>query len=257
MIHELFAQEFSAGDKIAQIKKIAVARADHIICISENTKKDLIQLYGIKENKISVVMLGFEQFNNQCQEIQVFPTNIKNNNKHFLLYVGSRGGYKNFAGFIRAIASSPCLRSDFDVLAFGGGIFDKSEIKMITELGFSINQVKQISGDDQLLSHCYATARAFVYPSLYEGFGIPPLEAMARGCPVVSSCTSSMPEVIGQAGEYFNPGSITSIKDAIEKVVYSDIRVLELKALGTERLANFSWTKCAQQTRAVYSSLLT
>ena len=256
MIHELYAQEFPPGDKTASIKKIAIARADHIICISENTKKDLIQLHGLPEHKISVVLLGFDQFKTENHGAQGQPTNLPNNRKPFLLYVGSRGGYKNFAGFLSAVAASPSLKSDFDVLAFGGGRFNSAELTLMASLGFAANQVKQIGGDDTLLGHYYTTARAFVYPSLYEGFGIPPLEAMAHGCPVISSDTSSMPEVIGQAGEYFNPTSTDAMQDAIESVVYSDSRVAELKGLGTERLAYFSWAKCAQQTRTVYRSLL-
>ena len=256
MIHELFAQEFPPQDKTAGIKKIAIDRADHVICISENTKKDLIQLHGIASQKISVVLLGFDQFATQGHVAQSQPSNQPINAKPFLLYVGSRGGYKNFAGFLRAVAASPTLKSDFDVLAFGGGKFNSTELALIASLGFAANQVKQISGDDTLLGHYYVTARAFVYPSLYEGFGIPPLEAMAHGCPVVSSNTSSMPEVIANGGEFFNPTNTDDMQNAIESVVYSDSRIAELKALGTARLAHFSWAKCAEQTRTVYRTLL-
>lgn len=252
MIHELFRQEFSSRDKTAEFKKKAIARADHVICISENTKKDLIYLYGMPERKISVVPLGFDQFTKQAQASENNPKS----GKPFLLYVGARGGYKNFAAFIECLAASRALRSDFDVLAFGGGKFTSAELSLISSHGFSLNQVRQISGDDTLLGSCYAAARAFVYPSLYEGFGIPPLEAMAQNCPVVASNTSSMPEVIGQAGEYFNPANIGEMKRAIESVVYSDRRVANLKARGAERLAHFSWAKCAEQTRAVYRTLL-
>jgi len=252
MIHELLHQEFPPRDNTACIKKIAIARADHVICISENTKKDLINLYEIPEHKISVVLLGFDQFANQAHAAQSQPKN----GKPFLLYVGARGGYKNFAGFLKSVAASPSLKSDFDLLTFGGGKFKDAELSLIASLGFSSNQVRQISGDDTLLGSYYAMARAFVYPSLYEGFGIPPLEAMAHNCPVVSSNASSMLEVIGQAGEYFNPANTEEMQHAIESVVYSDRRVAELKALGTARLAHFSWAKCAEQTRSVYRKLL-
>jgi len=252
MIHELFHQEFSPRDKTVKIKQIAIARADHVICISENTKKDLINLYGISGHKITVVPLGFDRFANQAHSKQIQSTN----GKPFLLYVGSRGGYKNFAGFLKSVAASSSLMSGFDVLAFGGGKFSDSEFSLIASLGFSSNQVRQISGDDTLLGYYYAKARAFVYPSLYEGFGIPPLEAMAHNCPVVSSNASSMPEVIGPAGEYFSPTSTEEMQHAIESVVYSDSRVAELKALGTARLAHFSWGKCAEKTRSVYRTLL-
>jgi glycosyltransferase involved in cell wall biosynthesis len=254
MIHELFVQEFPARDKTSDIKKISINRADHVICISESTKKDLIQLHGISSNKITVVLHGFDQFTATNQETQA--SNHPINAKPFLLYVGSRGGYKNFARFLRTVAASPKLKSDFDVIAFGGGKFKGEELSLIASRGFAANQVKQINGDDALLGYYYSTASAFVYPSLYEGFGIPPLEAMAHGCPVVSSNTSSMPEVVGQAGELFNPTSTDEMQNAIESVVYSNSRITELKALGTARLALFSWSKCAEQTRAVYRTLL-
>ena len=252
MIHEMFDHEFPARDQTAAIKKIAIARADHVICISENTKKDLVELHGISEDKISVVLLGFDQFTNHPK----FQQPLETKPKPFLLYVGSRGGYKNFAGFLKSVAISKNLRSDFDVLAFGGGKFTPAELAYIANLGFSSNQVRQVSGDDSLLGHYYTTARAFVYPSQYEGFGIPPLEAMAHRCPVVSSNTSSMPEVIGHAGEYFNPMNTTEMQHAIESVVYSDSRIAELRAMGTARLAHFSWATCAKQTLAVYRNLL-
>ena len=252
MIHELFAQEFLPDDKTASTKRVALGRADHVICISENTKNDLIKLHGLHEHKISVILLGFDAFPARNLDALTQPNKVK----PFLLYVGSRDGYKNFARFLRSIAASANLKFDFDVVAFGGGSFNSAELTLISKLGFSAFQVKQISGDDTLLGHYYSTARAFVYPSLYEGFGIPPLEAMAHGCPVVSSDTSSMPEVIANAGEYFDPTSVDEMRHAIESVVYSESRISELRSLGTVRLAHFSWSKCAEQTLRVYRSLL-
>lgn len=252
MIHELFRQDFSKWDKTAETKKIAIDRADHVICVSENTKKDLINLLDTPAYKISVVRHGFDKL--ESNDYSVHSQKIIS--KPFLLYVGSRVGYKNFTKFLKAVAASHQMKSDFDVFAFGGGKFNTTELALIANLGFSENQVKQISGDDTLLGHYYAKARTFVYPSLYEGFGIPPLEAMAHNCPVVSSNTSSMPEVIGKAGEYFNPTSTEEMQHAIESVVYSDSRIAELKALGIERLANFSWAKCAAETCAVYRTIM-
>ena len=95
-----------------------------------------------------------------------------------------------------------------------------------------------------------------VFPSLYEGFGIPPLEAMVNHCPVVSSNTSSMPEVIGNAAEYFDPYVEGDMRQAIERVVYSDERISILKRLGSERLPHFSWEKCAKETLQIYKSLV-
>ncbi|NCS64429.1 MAG: glycosyltransferase family 4 protein [Thiomicrospira sp.] len=252
MIHELFYNEFSARDNTSELKKTAVARADHVICISENSKQDLIRIFGTPASKISVILLGFDAF---CDQRTV-PVAESTNARPFLLYVGSRRRYKNFARFLKSVAASKKLLSDYDVIAFGGGEFSAVEMALIQSLGFTFKQVRQITGNDALLGDYYSTASAFVYPSLYEGFGIPPLEAMAHQCPVIASNTSSMPEVIGDAAEFFNPFDVDEMCFAIEAVVYSESRMDDLRKKGLARLAHFSWKKCAQETLAVYQTLL-
>ncbi|WP_199104535.1 glycosyltransferase family 1 protein [Aquitalea sp. ASV11] len=118
------------------------------------------------------------------------------------------------------------------------------------------DKVIHISGNDNLLQSLYQSAHAFIYPSLYEGFGLPPLEAMANNCPVISSNTSSMPEVIGNAGYYFNPSDINSIDMAINEVVYNSELRDKLIANGMIRLKEFTWEKCAQKTLQVYKHVL-
>ena len=103
---------------------------------------------------------------------------------------------------------------------------------------------------------CYGEAAAFVYPSLYEGFGIPPLEAMSFGCPVVCSNTSSLPEVVGDAAELFDPANESAMRAAIEAVVSSPVRSQMLVNYGYERIKRFSWEKCAQDTLNVYRKVL-
>jgi glycosyltransferase involved in cell wall biosynthesis len=169
--------------------------------------------------------------------------------------VGSRGGYKNFSGLLKAFATSPKLKNEFDIVTFGGGAFNKQELQLIKQLGFKNHQVRQIGGGDDILAALYHQAAAFVYPSLYEGFGLPPLEAMAAGCPVVSSNTSSMPEVVRDAGEYFDPINIDEMQNAIEKVVFSNTLQKDLIALGYKNIEHFSWQKCARETLTVYKEL--
>jgi glycosyltransferase involved in cell wall biosynthesis len=257
--------------ELASAKSVAVQRADHIICISEHTRGDLLKLYEVPEKKVSVVYLGCEAANEQSAANSTgrdTSTNIRtdtsanadasaaNQIRPFLLYVGLREGYKNFEQLLRAIAQAPQLIAEFDVLAFGGGPFTASEQNLILRLGFKPNQVRQQAGDDTALNAAYQNAGAFVYPSAYEGFGLPPLEAMAKNCPVISSNTSSMPEVIGTAGQYFDPQSLESISAAIEAVVFSEDRTQELIKLGRERVKRFTWQSCAQETRAIYQSVL-
>lgn len=246
MIHEIFTDEFPADDPTIRLKRMATARADHVICISESTRRDLIRFYGLPEEKLSVVHLGF----NRLARGTVVDEPLTG--RPYLLYVGNRAGYKNFTGLLRAVAASPCLRADFDVIAFGGGAFSPAEQELISRLGLAAGQVRQIGGGDDRLGVLYRQARAFIYPSLYEGFGLPPLEAMAQDCAVVSSNTSSMPEVIGDAAEFFDPASPDAMAAAMERVAYDEALREDLRRRGRKRLEVFSWEKCAQDTLSIY-----
>lgn len=248
MIHEKFSQHFHKVDPTSFLKRQAVKRADHIICISESTKRDLIEFFPFVENKVSVVHLGFSAYVPEIKEAVI--------DKPYLLYVGSRNGHKNFTNLLQSLANSEKLRSNFDLIAFGGGTFSAAEQDAIAHLKFNSAQVRQVSGNDNLLALYYKKASAFVYPSYYEGFGLPPLEAMAQNCAVVSSNTSSMPEVIGEAGEYFDPHSTEQIAQAIERVVFSHSRKEELVRLGKKRLELFTWPTCATQTQQIYSQVI-
>lgn len=250
MIHELFSDYFSASDATTQEKKSTFSRVDHIISISHSTKRDLIDLFGIDDQKITVVHLGVDL--SAFKNVRLASST---EHKPFLLYVGSRKGYKNFNGFIRAFASSVRLINELDIRAFGGGEFNSEEKKLITQLGFKPDQVQQVSGDDAVLAMLYQQAIAFVYPSLYEGFGLPPLEAMAANCPVISSNSSSMPEVVRNAGVYFDPQNCEEIRQTIEEVVFSDELKKQLIKLGQDNIKHFSWEKCAQETLNVYEGL--
>jgi len=251
MIHERFTNQFESSDLTMKVKATAVARADHIICISKQTRQDLIELLGVSPNKITVVYLGFS-----LKSESVLLQKVHKPKRPFLLYVGVRDGYKNFIGLLQAFGTSTILKSDFDLICFGGGAFSSQEINLFHKLGVSSSIVHQVSGDDAALASHYKTASAFIYPSLYEGFGIPPLEAMSFNCPVVCSNVSSIPEVVGNAGLMFDPSDIESIRLTIEKVI-GDIELQEsLIARGQERLKMFSWEQCAKETLAVYHKVL-
>ncbi len=251
MIHERFPLASAQQDRTSLRKRKATQRADHVLCISESTRKDLLELFDLPEDKVSVVYLGFDRLSPMLPE-----TSATSKEKPYLLYVGHRGGYKNFEGFLRAYASSSWLCNHFDVVSFGGGAFTSDEKKLFEALKLPGNQPLQINGDDTKLASFYRAAALFVYPSLYEGFGIPPLEAMSLGCPVACSNTSSIPEVVGEAAEYFDPKDTESIRTAMESVLTSTARQAELIDLGFERCAQFSWERCARETLAVYRSLM-
>jgi glycosyltransferase involved in cell wall biosynthesis len=251
MIHERFPEEFPAQDPTTASKRVSVARADHIICISQSTRNDLCEIFGVPSEKVSVVHHGFERFGHG--ELGPASSCVQ---KPFLLYVGSRGGYKNFKRMLQAIAASPQLKAEFDVVAFGGGAFSSDERRLIGNLGFRAESVRQLAGDDQVLGDLYRAATALVYPSLYEGFGLPPLEAMAHLCPVVTSNAGPMPEIVGRAGEYFDPADLDSLSNALERVVFDEQRRQDLIAAGGQNLARFSWERCAMETRAIYRNVL-
>lgn len=248
MNHELQPHLFGRMEKLAERKAAAVKNADHVICISQNTKMDMMEILGTPETKISVIYHGVSVPRKLTSSVSSVP-------RPYILYVGARAVYKNFSALIQAVAHSPRLLIDFDIIAFGGQQFTKAEREEFHALGLSPNQVRQISGSDDLLQAHYKNASVFVYPSLYEGFGFPPLEAMLQNCPVVSSNTSSMPEIIGTAAEFFDPSDREGLTHAIETVVYSSVRAAELATLGRARVKRFTWEKCAQETLSTYRQI--
>lgn len=249
MIHERFPESFRARDTTAAEKAAAVARADHVICISENTRRDLIEILNVDPAKTSVAYLGFSLTQSPTSTPVV-------EERPYLLYVGSRGGYKNFNALLQAYAMHTDLQASCDLLAFGGGAWQQAELERARVLGIDARRLRHMQGDDSLLAALYRGASLFVYPSLYEGFGIPPLEAMSFGCPVVSSNASSLPEVVGDAAELFDPGSPPGLLAAIERVLSDSAYRETLVERGYARTRLFSWKRCAEQTLGVYEKVL-
>lgn len=247
MVYEKFPDQFPGKYGMRQLKKNAILRADHVICVSDNTRRDVLNLLPVSENKVSVIYHG------HSFDIETINKSFSIR-KPYLLYVGQRGGYKNFDLLLRAFANSPRLRNYFSLICFGGGKFYHFEQKRIVELGLSLQDVIQVYGDDADLAGLYKNAAAFVYPSLYEGFGIPLLEAMALACPVVCSNASSFPEVVGNAAELFDPSDEENLRETIERVVFSIEHRALLISRGIDRAAIFSWNKCAKETLQVYAN---
>jgi glycosyltransferase involved in cell wall biosynthesis len=249
MIHEYFPECFSTLDSTSRAKAIAVNRADHIICISEQTRKDLIDVLKVDPAKTTVVYLGFSLTKPSADKVQ-------EDDRPYLLYVGNRGGYKNFEALLRAYRANLALQRDYDLAIFGGGALTAQERTLINRLGIQTDRIRQFGGNDAVLAGLYRKAALFVYPSLYEGFGIPPLEAMSFDCPVVCSNASSIPEVVGNAAELFDPRSSDALGDAIERVLNDTVLRQTLIVRGRERIKLFSWEHCAEQTLDVYRRIL-
>jgi len=250
MIHEIYPEMFSLKDNTSKRKKLLAQRAEKIIAISENTKKDIIRFFNINEKKIEVIFLANSM--NAAEKIVVMNITLP---KTYILFVGSRGGYKNFNLFIEAI--SPILLEDteVDVVCIGGGNFKEIEKEKFIRLNIA-NRIHQYSVNDNILAYLYQNAIAFVFPSLYEGFGIPILEAFSCGCPVVASDASSLPEVAGEAAMYFNPKSKLSMLSSVKKVVYDKNLRSQLIEKSIQRMREFSWEKTAKKTKKLYESIL-
>lgn len=250
MIHEIYPGYFHTEDTTREKKKQLIYHADGIIAISENTKADILKFYpDVKEEKIKVIYLGNSLMTN--------PTNKANLNRDFpakyILYVGTRGGYKNFATFFEAAKNILSEDSSMHLLCAGGGNFSDREKEMMNSIS---DRVHQIDVTDEILAYLYKNAECFVFPSLYEGFGIPTLEAFASGCPCIISNTSSMCEVGGDAAVYIDPYDVSDMKNKISSVIYSEEKKEELRTKGMEREKLFSWDKTAKETVDFYKEIL-
>ena len=249
MIHERYPDDFPAIDNTAERKRRAVAEADQIICISERTREDLLHFYGVDPGKTTVIHLGFD--------LDIPSRSLQPNRPEpYLLYVGLRQGYKNFSRLLQVYARESRIHRQFKLLCFGGGTFTSKERQAMTELGIAPGRIEQLAGSDQLLASLYARAAAFIYPSLYEGFGIPPLEAMSMDCPVVCTDGGSVPEIVGGAGLYFDPESSDAMEHAILEVLENPATASELIARGRQQLRHYSWEKCASETLDLYRRII-
>lgn len=248
MIHEKFPEYAPRTQRVARAKRAAIDRADHLICISESTKRDLVALLDVDPSRASVVRLGFTSVDaGDAPRPLAAP---------YLLYVGKRGGYKDFETLLRAYAAAPAVARQFQLVCFGDAPFSARERALMRTLGLAPGRVLHASGDDSRLAGHYRHAALFVFPSRYEGFGLPPLEAMAHDCPVVCSDAASLPEVVGDAAQLFAAGDVEALRAAMEAVLGSPELAARLRRQGREQAAGFSWDACARQTRAVYASVL-
>jgi glycosyltransferase involved in cell wall biosynthesis len=250
MMHERFQDSLPpAEQRVIPTKAAAVAAADWIICLSENTKRDLIEFCAVEPGKLTVIYQGYELM---TAEVQLPPTNWLD--RPYILFVGVRDWYKNFDRLLQAYAQH--FSQDFRLVCFGSHAFTATERQRIATLGIQPQQVLWTNGNDAKLRGFYQEAALFVYPTLYEGFGYPPFEAMSHNCPVACSNTSCFPETVANAAELFDPHNVESIAGAIDRVLSSAARRAELIGLGQLRLRLFSWQSCAEQHHQLYRSLL-
>ena len=244
-IHEVFPELFDRNDPVFRYRKSSLERADEIICISQSTKNDLLRFYQVPAEKLHVVPLA----------VQTTPSATSQTVQKSILFVGHRNLYKNAQTLLRAYASSRARKAGIKLVFFGGGPANVEEAQIIESFGIK-DMVSFVSGDDQVLFQHYVHALAFVFPSEYEGFGLPTLEAMSLGCPVICSNTSSFPEVAGDAALYFSPKDAQKLQEHIDLVAENPEIRSQLIERGYKNVARFSWRRCAEETIKVYERAL-
>jgi glycosyltransferase involved in cell wall biosynthesis len=244
MTPEMFPEQFPGRNPhLAKLRY--VNESDLVLCISKETAKDLLAIYGPLDQPVEVTYLGVSPlFSPNKAPLPGIPD-------RYVLFVGRRGNYKDYRVAVEAVAG---LRDDVVLIAVGGGPFSSDELRLHGALGVS-RRVLHLDVDDSGLAHLYSNALAFVYPSRYEGFGLPTLEAMASGTPAVLASASVHPEIGGIAGLYFPPGDADALRDLLDELL-GDATLRERHIeLGVQRASEFTWLRTATQTAEAYSAV--
>ncbi|MCL1946982.1 MAG: glycosyltransferase family 4 protein [Chitinivibrionia bacterium] len=251
MVHELFPYYYPSK-KRRKSKEISpkidlILKANKVIAISENTKNDILRFCPqVDENKIRIIHLGYSFSQQNDNEKAIFPK------ENFILFTGERIRYKNFDTFAQAVAP---LLIKYDLrLICTGAPFSDDEKENLKKLGV-FDRVSSEFVCEEKLSELYSKAICFVFPSLYEGFGLPILEAFSQNCPCLLSNASCFPEIAQNAAQYFEPKSVDDMRNAIEKVICSPTLQNEMILKGKTVLQKYSWEKCAQEHAKLYEEI--
>jgi glycosyltransferase involved in cell wall biosynthesis len=253
LIYELYPEYYRKfkDERMRVIKKECISNADAVICISHNTQKDVVEFYNLDIAKTYVVPLAPNPIFRQLKDGK--PSTNDSLIKPYLLYVGTRRVYKNFSTLIEGYSRWK-YRNEVDLLVIGDD-WTEEERKKLEDLRILKNiHLHSIVSDEQLVS-LYNQALAFVFPSLYEGFGIPLLEAMACGCPIVASRIPTTLEVAGDVPIYFEPAEIESLLSALNTVYQQDKTDQNISA-GIEHAKGYSWDKTAFKTYSIYQKII-
>ena len=249
MIHELYPSYFTGVDNFIEQKKELIFKANKVITISENTKKDILNIYpNVDEKKIEVVYLSHSIKNTETTINIILP-------EKYILFVGERGAYKNFEFFIKSAANILNNDKELFVLCVGGRSFLDTEKTLFESLNIQ-NQLIQYAASDNELYLLYNRALVFIFPSLYEGFGIPVLEAMASSCPVILTNASSFPEVASDAALYFSADNNLELEVRIKELIYNEQKRVSYIEKGLKNVKRFSWEKTADNCIEIFKSVV-
>jgi glycosyltransferase involved in cell wall biosynthesis len=244
-IHAAYPTVLEESALVSRHQREAILRADHLICVSKSTERELLERYPQKHGHTSVIYLASSFplcLDPQPEMVFEKPT---------FLFVGRRGTYKNFIFLLRAFAkarqSHPRIR-----LCVAGESLSDEERWQSHFLGISDGVDSSVFPDEEALRELYRKSVALLYPSLHEGFGIPPLEAMASGTVAVTSNTTSLPEVVGDGGIMLDPADESAWTECILQIADDKIRRSQIIEKGRARAALFSWDKCARLHVATY-----
>ena len=238
----------------------AIERADHIIVISEATRRAVAQRFGVPDSRMTVTLLAAHPnfAPRPAASLQAALAKLDLQPGGYLLSVGTLEPRKNLTTLFQAYSALPdSLRQRYPLAVVGmpGWHTDQlmSSARQLVERG-ELRFLGYV--DDAVLPLLYAGAAAFAYPSRYEGFGLPPLEAMASGVPVLVSDVTSLPEVVGDAGVRVGPDDVDAMRDGLRRLLEDRDYAAQLAQQGLARAQGFSWEKCARETRAVYDHVL-
>jgi glycosyltransferase involved in cell wall biosynthesis len=253
MIPEWLAQQapIERPSELLDQKRAAANQAQAIIAISHATRADILKFYPELRTPIAVTHLASRLDLVGKSRGTVSATRFP---KRYFLMVGNRHGYKNGMTVLRAFAKL-ATHTDVELIAFGGEPFSADEQAVLQE-NQAATRWRQVGGDDQLLAAYYGHAIGLVYPSSYEGFGLPILEAMQTGCPVITASNSSLPEVGGDAAIYVNPNNLAELAGAMSRLLESEDYRKDMIMRGRKQAARFSWEETARLTLATCLSSL-
>jgi len=248
MIPELLPNTRRKMDFLTEKHKY-VQRADQVICISESTRNDLLRVYPDIHSSITIAYPGVgSQFTPAAPILAGVP-------EFYVLHVGNRGSYKDGETLIRAFAGIASRFPDVTLFLVGGGPLTKAEKNMCEYFGI-LGRVTQLSVSDADMPSVYAQALVTVFPSRYEGFGLPAVEALACGCPLVLADTSSLPEVGGKAAHYFPPGDADTLAEMLEQLLDSDSLRVANREIGFNQASKFTWRGYAEANANAYRAAL-